>query len=85
MPRIVEFGGDPDLFAGDAGVDDALPDFVFVAVGECGIDVAVSGFEGGGDGEADFLEGEARGEWCVLVEIVLGDRVAYIGRALPCP
>lgn len=32
VPRVVELRGDPDLLAGDAGVLDALANFMFVSV-----------------------------------------------------
>lgn len=41
VPVIVEFGGDPDLGAGDAGGSDAFANLGFVAIGN-GASVAVS-------------------------------------------
>lgn len=55
MPGIVEFSRDPDFLARDSRIHDALADFVLVAVGQRGVDVAVPGLESSGDGMADFL------------------------------
>ncbi len=41
MPRVIELGGDPDLFTGDAGIDDSLAVLGYVAI--CKSDTRLSG------------------------------------------
>ena len=55
MPGIVELGSDPDLAPGDAGVFDSLPNLLFVAIGQCGINVAISGLQRNFDNVCDFI------------------------------
>lgn len=55
MPWVVELGRQPDLGPGDAGVFDAVADFLLVAVGRGCVDVPVSGLQGIADGVADFV------------------------------
>lgn len=45
MPGIIELGSDPDLAPRDAGVLDSLADLFFIAVGQCGINVAIPGLQ----------------------------------------
>lgn len=56
-PVGFELGGEEDLGAGDAGGSEARADLAFVVVGEGGVDVAVAGAEGGGDGVLDLAGG----------------------------
>ncbi len=53
--RVVQLGGDPDLVARDARGLDALADFLFVAVGGGGVDVAVAGAQSSLDGPGDLI------------------------------
>ena len=46
VPGVVEFGGDPDLLAGNTGVLDTLTDLLLVAIRQSGVDVAVASLEG---------------------------------------
>ena len=55
MPGIVELGSDPDLAARDAGVLDSLADLFFIAIGQCGIDVAISCLQRNLDNMRDFI------------------------------
>lgn len=41
-----DFGGEEELFSGNAGFKHAFCDGRFVAVGGCAVDVAVAGFDG---------------------------------------
>ena len=47
VPRIVEFGRQPDLVAGNSRGLDAEPDFLFICIAESSVNVAIPTGEGG--------------------------------------
>lgn len=54
---VVELGGQPDLFTGNARLFDACTDILLVAIGGSGIDVTVALLEGGLDSRSDLVGG----------------------------
>lgn len=83
VPRVVELCGQEDLPTRHTTVFDALAHFLFVAVGQSGVDVAIAGFERHGDGVADLIglrlpcpETDC-GDLCTCVQ---GEELAVAGR-----
>jgi len=54
VPRVVEFGGEENLFAGDTRCFDTLANFGLVAIGKSSVYVAVTFAEGNLDSVGDF-------------------------------
>lgn len=55
LDASLELGSHEDLVTRDAAAADALADAAFVAVGLCGVDVAVAKFDGLADGFGDVV------------------------------
>ena len=55
MPCIVQFRGQPYLVPRDAGLFNAFPDFGFVAVCECGVDMAIANLQGVFNGGSNLI------------------------------
>lgn len=55
VPRVVEFGGDPNFFARDARVLDALANLVLIAIRQSSVDVSITRLQSSFHGLADLV------------------------------
>ena len=82
MPRIVQFGRQPYLLSGNAGVFDAKPNFAFIPIGKGSVDVTVAFFQSNFDSVTHLvgltLPGAQTDGWN-LVPGIEGEGLAALG------